>query len=98
MHTLALAYRLFKQFQKGGGWGVVSRGRGGVCNLICRSLFYYYGDLFYYSTIYFLLKERNRERDRERDRGKDREKNREKNREKDRERNIEREMKKVDLP
>jgi hypothetical protein len=52
--------------------------------LICRSLFYYYGDLFYYSAIYFLL----RERDRERDKGKDREKNREKNREKDRERGI----------
>jgi hypothetical protein len=42
--TLALVYRLFKRIQKGGrGW---SESRG-VCNLIYRSLFYYYGD---YST------------------------------------------------
>jgi hypothetical protein len=49
-------------FKRGG------RGRG-VCNIICRSLFHYYSDLFYYSTmfpstphyasfIYFLLRER----------------------------------------
>jgi hypothetical protein len=24
----------------------------GVCNLICRPLFHYYGNLFYYSTVF----------------------------------------------
>jgi hypothetical protein len=41
---LHLHIRLFKRFQKGGRGRLESRG---VCNLICRSLFYYYSN---YST------------------------------------------------
>ena len=64
---LHLHIRLFKRFQKGGRGRLESRG---VCNLICRSLFYYYGDLFYYllstSVLCFLLREMGRDSERER--------------------------------
>jgi hypothetical protein len=46
-YTFALTYRLFQRFQKG-----VGDGSRGVYNLICRSLFHYYSDLFYYSTMF----------------------------------------------
>jgi hypothetical protein len=47
-YTLTVIYRLLSGFKKGGG-GASMR----VCNIICRSLFYYYNDLFYYTAIYF---------------------------------------------
>jgi hypothetical protein len=46
---LHLHTRLFKRFRKGERGRLESRG---VYNLICRSLFYYYSDLLYYSTMF----------------------------------------------
>jgi hypothetical protein len=54
-HPCTYIFAYLSGFKKGGG--VVSRGQG-VCNLICRSLFYYYSDysisLPFIFSIYFL--------------------------------------------
>jgi len=62
---LHLHIRLFKRVQKGGRGRSESRG---FCNLICRSLFHYYSDIFYYSTV-FPSKRRKGESERGRERG-----------------------------
>jgi hypothetical protein len=78
-HPCTCIFAYLSGFKKGGGVG--KQGSRGVCNLICRSLFYYYGD---YSTILlsvFLLRERG-ERDM-RERGGQREKREERERERE---------------
>jgi hypothetical protein len=55
-HPCICIFAYLNGFKK--GEGVVSRGQG-VCDLICRSLFHYYGD---YSTILPFKRERGTEK------------------------------------
>jgi hypothetical protein len=65
-----LDIHLFKPFKKGGRGRSESRE---VYNLICRSLFHYYSDLFYYSTMFpSKRKEGDSEREGDRERGRGR--------------------------
>jgi hypothetical protein len=73
-HPCICIFAYLSGFKKGGRGRLESRG---VCNLICRSLFYYYGDLFYYSTMFPSKREGGSEKEGDRERQRETERDRE---------------------